>query len=58
MSIWHKFTEKPQKGRWVLTFYPPTKTPSLHMAHDCIEIMAGCVWAYVQDLLKVEQANE
>lgn len=51
--MWHNSDDKPDDGRWILVFYPLTKTPTVVKSDRCVELMNGCVWAYVQELLKI-----
>ena len=53
-KLWHASIERPQDGRWILIFYSTTKTPTLILAHKCVGVLDGAIWAYVQDLLKAD----
>lgn len=53
-KLWHTSIDKPQDGRWILVFYSATKTPTLTLAHKCVGLLNGAIWAYVQDLLKAD----
>lgn len=57
-SIWHDSTVRPVSGRMILIYNPASRTPTMTVAHDCVRIMSGTIWAYVWDLLPKEHQND